>query len=146
LALGRRAKEAAAPDTPTPKPSHHRYLRALLELLDEGEAVTQVAIARRLKISRQSLWKMHNRYPWLAKWASERIERVTAELIGPVIRKMGLIGLRGSKDHAELFLKASGKVGSSDAGEQGPRTGPTIVNIAIPRPDGGAALVQVKAG
>lgn len=119
-----------------PRPGHFRYLRAYSELLEEGAAVTYSAIAKRMGISRVNLWKMRLKWTGLDAWVSEQLCAGNADLVGPVVRRMAMMGLRGSRECAELFLKHAGGVLGREGGggEVHVHTGPAIINIAVPRP------------
>lgn len=98
------------------------------------------AIAARMKVSRENLWRLRRRWPGLDAWVAEQIASTNEHLVGPVIRKMGMLGLRGSQAHAETFLKHMRPQVPFEAGHHGNPAGgvtfngPTIVNVAVPRP------------
>lgn len=97
--------------------------------------MTFTAIANRMGITRENLWRLRRRHPGLDGWISEQLATGNEHLVGPVVRKMAMLGLRGSVDHAELFLKhVTGNLGGA-APAGGPTfNGPTVINLAVPRP------------
>lgn len=117
----------------TPRPSHWRYLRAYSELLEEGPVVTYAAIAKRMGISRERLWRIRRRWTGLDAWVSEQLTASNQTLVGPVVRKMAMLGLRGSREHAELFLKhAAGVLGGDSTTVNVQTAGPTVIKLALP--------------
>lgn len=99
--------------------------------------MTFTAIAKRMGIARENLWRLRRRWPGLDGWVSDQLAAGNQAFVGPVVRKMAMLGLRGSREHAELFLKhAAGVLGhdSQGSGEVHVHTGPAIINIAVPRP------------
>lgn len=125
---------AARPEVPA---WFHRYLRVQTELLEEAAPVTFQAIAKRMGIDRVSLWRLRRRHPGCDAWVSQQLAEETAHLVGPVLRKMAMLALRGSVQHAELFLKYMAAAHGLDGHEAGAvhvHTGPAIINIAVPRP------------
>jgi hypothetical protein len=84
-AAGRKSRPASTPDTVTIglhprerdltviRPSWRRYLQVYETLLQEGAPVTETAIARQLRISRQALWRIHRRNPGMRPWVSSQL-------------------------------------------------------------------------
>ncbi len=100
-------------------------------------------------VTRTNLWKLRLRWPGLDAWVSEHLLAGNADLVGPVVRKMAMLGLRGSREHAELFLKhAAGTLGRENqgSGEVHVHTGPAIINIAVPRPGDTAVASAGEVG
>jgi hypothetical protein len=124
-----------------PRASWYRYLQAASVLHDEGKPATETAIARELRISRMSLWRLHRRNPGLKMWAHEQFMKGNAHLVGPVIRMLGTAALRTkSPKHAELFLRAVGSLDPMNHVEGGDRTRvnvntPVVINNLVPRPE-----------
>jgi hypothetical protein len=84
-------------------------------VLDSGKALNAQTIGDHLNISRSAVWAMRKRHPWLEAWVNDIVEKANANIVQLVIRKMGSVALKGSVDHATLFLKAQGKLqGDSD--------------------------------
>jgi hypothetical protein len=136
-------------DGESPRPSWRRYFQAYVTLLDEGNPVTETAIAKVLGISRMSLWRVHRRNPGLRRWVHEQLRDSNEFLIGPVVRMLGTTAVRTkSPKHAELFLKAVGAIGAREDGEGGDRptlnTGNAVFNFLVPAPPI-PALAQEKA-
>jgi hypothetical protein len=134
-------------DGETPRPSWRRYYQAVSDLLDEGGPFSEVAIAKRLGISRQSLWRIHRRNPGLKRWVHEQLLGGNEYLVGPVVRMLGTTAVRNkSPKHAELFLKATGTLEGSEPDDT-PAGGVHnyTLNILVPRPDMGAIAPPVPA-
>jgi hypothetical protein len=122
-----------------PRPSHFRYLRAWCALLEDGRAVTYTAVAHEMGIAKRSLFKMRARYPQLDGWISDQIAARAARLVGPVVARLGMLAIKGSADHAALYLKHV--VGTALPGEPPPAPGGNtvihngpVVYLAVPRP------------
>lgn len=81
------------------------------------------ALAKRLGIRRENIYHMHRRYPELQTWISGIVAAGHGKLVEPVIARMGVIAMKGSADHARVFLTASGRM----TGDTPPGT--VIVNI-----------------
>lgn len=94
--------------------------------------MSDLALAKKMHIRRENVYKMRRRYPLLQQWIAETIVAANADLIGPVLRKMALVALRGSVDHARVFLQASGKLGP-DA-DPGAGRGVAVFINGIPEP------------
>jgi hypothetical protein len=121
-------------DGETPRPSWSRYYQAYVTLLEDGNPVTETAIARVLGISRMSLWRIHRRNPGLRRWVHEQLRDGNEYLVGPVVRMLGTTAVRTkSPKHAELFLKAVGAIGAREDGGGG-ETGACqmVINSLVP--------------
>jgi len=108
-------------------------------LLQEAAPVTFSAIAKRIGISRISLWRFRLRWPGLDGWVSEHLAASNAKRVEPLLTRMLEFGMRGSEAHAALFLKYAGPPPTTRDTEPGGTTvinnhGPSIVNVAVPRP------------
>jgi hypothetical protein len=85
----------------------------------------------------ESLWKLRQRYPGLDNWVCEEMRRMSSHLIGPVLLKTAQMAIRGSVQHARLFLEAVGELkelnsaGGANAANQ---LETLVVRIAVPRP------------
>ena len=121
------------------RPSWRRYYQAYVTLLDDGNPVTETAVAKALRISRMSLWRIHRRNPGLRRWVHEQLREGNAHLVGPVVRMLGTAAVRTkSPRHAELFLKAVGTIGSKEDGADMDRPAhvPTFTyNMLVPFPE-----------
>lgn len=121
-----------------PRPAHFRCLRAYVDLLDEGAAVTYASIARRMGISREHFARMRRRYPGMEAWVGEQIAAENARYVGPVVRRLALLGRQGSLGHAELYLKVTTGTFSRPPDSAGGlvlnANAPAIINIAVPQP------------
>ena len=125
-------------DGVTPRPSWRRYYQAYVSLLEDGHPVTETAIAKLLRISRMSLWRIHRRNPGLRRWVHQQLLERNEHLVGPVIHMLGSTAIRTkSAKHAELFLRAvgcfDGKV--EDTLSAHGAGGGMIMNFLIPRPE-----------
>jgi hypothetical protein len=107
----------APPDGQPIRRSQLRYLRAKMDLTEGGTPPTYINLAKRLGISPQALWKFRRRYPWLDEWCNRFVLADNAALVGFVQRRLALVAIQGSPDHAELFFKSVGALGGS--GDQG---------------------------
>jgi hypothetical protein len=107
-------------------------------LLEDGAAVTETAIAKVLRISRMSLWRIHRRNPGLRRWVGEQLRSSNEHLIGPVVHMLGTTAIRTkSPKHAELFLKATGAIDvKTDSGADVSVVGPgqVTMNFLVPQP------------
>jgi len=126
-------------DGETARPSWRRYYQAYVTLLEDGNPVTETAIAKVLGISRMSLWRIHRRNPGLRRWVHEQLRDRNEYLIGPVVHMLGTTAIRTkSPKHAELFLKAVGTIGSKEGGEDNnSRTftsNQVVINSLVPFP------------
>lgn len=107
--------------------------------------MTYTALAAKLGIARENVWRMRRRHPGLEGWVSEQISAGNDTLIGPVVRKCGLMGIQGSVKHAELYLRTMGRLNETPSAPNGMTfNGPTIVNLAVPRP--GDPPIHASAG
>ena len=118
------------------RPSFYRCLRAYVELLDDGQPVTFTALAKQMGISRVNLWRLRRRHEGLDAWVSDQLNASNAHLVGPVVRRMAMLGLRGSREHAELFLKATGNLDRESRGDSPPVYKINFVNIPEPSKPG----------
>ena len=126
-------------DGETPRPSWSRYYQAYVTLLEDGNPVTETAIAKVLGISRMSLWRIHRRNPGLRRWVHVQFRDRNEYLVGPVVHMLGTTAIRTkSPKHAELFLKAVGAIGPKDDDSGGPSAGispgTVIMNYLVPAP------------
>jgi hypothetical protein len=126
----------AADGSFVPKPSHLRLLRAFAEVLDSGAPVTWAAVARAAGISREWLWRLRRQYPALQGWLMAFAKREADDMLDAVVAKLGTMALRGSVDHAKLYLQVCGRIGGDGAGANVNvhASGPAIINVAVPRP------------
>jgi hypothetical protein len=124
-------------DEDVPRPSWRRYWQAYSRLLEDGQPVTETAIARELGISRVSLWRIHRRNPGLRRWVAEQCRSRNEHLISPVIYMLGATAMRTkSPKHAELFLRATGSLDFRDEHDtEGPAAGGFTMNFLVPRPE-----------
>jgi hypothetical protein len=125
-------------DGETVRPSWRRYYQAYVTLLEDGNPVTETAVAKVLGISRMSLWRIHRRNPGLRRWVNQQLRDGNEYLIGPVVRMLGTTAIRTkSPKHAELFLKAVGTIGPKEGDEGAGQTnnyGEVKYNFLIPGP------------
>jgi len=123
------------------RPSWRRYYQAYVTLLEDGNPVTETAVAKVLGISRMSLWRIHRRNPGLRRWVHEQLRDGNQYLIGPVVRMLGTTAVRTkSPKHAELFLKAVGTISAKEDGEGGGdqtnnNYGNVTYNMLVPFPE-----------
>lgn len=99
-----------------PRAIHWRYLRCLAESLDGDGNITDRAIAAKLGLSAETLSRWKQRYPQLRKWVAAQLDELAGEKASAVVNRMATMALKGSVSHAELYLKAVGRVGG-DAGQ-----------------------------
>lgn len=120
------------------RPSWWRYLRAYVEALEDGP-VTYAAIARRMGVTREQVWRLRRRHPGMERWAAEQLAALNRQLVEPVLAKMAALALRGSREHAELFLRyAAQQAEAAAAGSVNVNVshGPQVIMLAVPRPGG----------
>jgi hypothetical protein len=127
-----------ARDENVPRPSWRRYWQAYSRQLEDGQPVTETAIARELGISRMSLWRIHRRNPGLRRWVADQCRSRNEHLISPVIYMLGSTAMRTkSPKHAELFLRATGSLDFRDELDSAELAagGGFTMNFLVPRPE-----------
>jgi hypothetical protein len=120
-------------------------------------APTNVNLAKKLGVSRISIWKLHRRHPWLNAWCDSKLLEWNAHYWGLVERRMAMTALQGggSVAHADQFCKMrSGHYGAQRRGNEGEpqqtfNSGQAIYNFLVPQPAmpqiPGAVVVQPEA-
>lgn len=126
LAKGARViPKKLTPGLPLATLTQQMYLHAIVELLEEKGSFTMRTLSRKLKVSRQAVWKMFQT-PGFAVWVHDQLKAGNAHYGSLVVRKLLATALRtGSLGAAELGLKAIGVLDDAK-----PTTGPITVNIA----------------
>jgi hypothetical protein len=70
------------------------------------------AIAKKIGINRQTLGRWRRRYPGFSEWVAKQIELRAGNLGAAVLHSCAQSALKGSARHAELYLKATRRLGS----------------------------------
>lgn len=134
--------EADGLEKPKIRPVHWRYLRAKLDCLDAGQALTTVNHAKHAGVSRIALWKLQRKYPWLDAWCDEVMRTANMTRWGSIERRMATLAEQGHVGAADQYCKMQG----GHYVPRGPRGGAdddespedsrfiTHVNILVPHP------------
>jgi hypothetical protein len=99
-------------------------------VLDSGKPLNAATIGEAMHISRSAVWALRKRHPWLEAWVNEQLEAANNNIVQAVIRKMGAVALRGSVDHAKVFLQAKGRL-QSETPQGGPGGGVVAFQVNI---------------
>lgn len=144
--------QASGPTGERVRPSHWRYCRAKLRLVERGIGPTVVAIAKELGIHRVTLYKFLARYPWLDAWVDGLARAAAVHQYGQILLRHGHLAIQGSVQSADLVFKAEGGYYTRNGFGDGdsPNGGGQVVvqiNSLVPRPDyaGALAAQQVQA-
>lgn len=87
-----------------------QYLEAAAHLLDEGKVVNLPNLGAELGITKQGVWKYQRENPGLMAWVSRELMRHNDEYLGAVMRRLAHLAMKGSPEHAKLFLMARGEL------------------------------------
>lgn len=119
------------------KPAFWAYLRAAVRLIEAGKSVTQINLSKELRISHQAVWKFLKRNPGVMAFVDAELRAANQKYFGLVQRRMAILGMQGSSQHAEIFFKSdAGHYAKPELG-----AGPTsinngfVINNLVPRPD-----------
>lgn len=119
-------------------PSYWRYLRACIECLERLGSPTLSNLAKVLGVSKQAVWTFQKRHPDCLAWVDEFLLENNARYYGLVQRKMAMLAMQGSAEHADRFFKSmNGGYGAKGAfGDEGAPPAPTTftLNLLVPRP------------
>lgn len=122
------------------------YLRAVIEVLDAGKAVTVAEIARHMRLARETVHRLLARDPELIGWVDEQLLALVFRQRGMVRAKVVAGALRGSLKHAQLVheydvlaaraVAAAGDRRNPNDPDAPPHgvVGGLQVNILVPRP------------
>lgn len=119
------------------RPSYLRMERAFYDCLDKGLAPTITNRARALNIRKQSVLQFDRRHQDFLEWLAQGWEADNGKLWGVIERRMAMIALQGSVQHADQYCKmrAGGYTKAAPNDEPvAPRNNQVVVNILVPRP------------
>lgn len=147
----RRRSETDVPASWRPSPAQYRYLLALEDAVLRRLPLSDTAICRALKMSRQTLheWRLEDAFN---RWVDETLEKTSHRLWPLIVRRQELNALTGSIKAAEFVARVRnvGGFGRGNAlGEGDPerlidaRT-QYAVNILVQRPDDVASSVTLR--
>lgn len=127
-----------------PREIHWRYLAAYVgDLGNKRNGIPRDGvIAKELGIARETIVRWRRRYPEFSKWVHEQVAAQSGDLGPSVMLDTARRALKGSGYHAELYFKATGRIGPGTAAVA---AGPPVVNIHIGVPDP-VPLDQWKGG
>lgn len=113
--------------------------------LDSAGNISDIAIAAKMGVRPEAISRWRRQHPAFRSWVAETVERLTIERSSAVLARCATLGIRGSADHAKLFFTVTGRMsgqepGTHPAGVQ--FNGPTIVNLAVPRPGDAPAFAS----
>jgi hypothetical protein len=115
-----------------------RFLRAAINLIDAGKAVTYGNLAGELGRAKQVVWKFVHRHPEVMDYVNEQVEAANLRFLGLVKRRHAMLGMQGSVPSAEFYAKAEGGYFARALGVGDMPNGAQPVynlNLLIPRPD-----------
>jgi hypothetical protein len=124
------------------RPFYHLVLRAHMACLDSGKVPSPVNLAKELRRSRQAVHLMFLRHPDLGAWIDRHVSAANEHYVGSVIRRVAMLAMQGSPQHAELFFKQ--RVGAFDRrgfGDEALPPGAELnvnnytLNLLVPRPE-----------
>jgi hypothetical protein len=96
-----------------------KYLQAVIDAIDADGRLSNGALATRMGISRQAIWKMEKR-PGFIAWVNAQIRKETDDLWPKAVRRTAVLAARGSIDHFNALAKLRGEIR-----ESAPVGGPT---------------------
>ena len=124
------------------RPSYFPVLRAHIELLEESKPTTYSNVAKKLGRSKQAVRQLCQRHPDLLTFIDAALQAENDKFVGAVIRQMAHLAMKGSPQHAEIYLKHIGGVyarslplGDGDVPGAGPfNVNNYTFNCLVPRP------------
>lgn len=99
-------------------------MHVCVEALGKDGDLSHVAMGRALGVRPEAISRWTTKYPEFRQWVGEQIDRLAGEGSSALLMRCLKLGLRGSVQHAELYLKAKRLIGSEQ-----PAAGPVQVNI-----------------
>jgi hypothetical protein len=91
--------------------------------------VRHATIARELGCSRETLSRWYRQHPQLADWVRDQLDARAHHQGSAIVARLASLALKGSVAHAELYLRATHRIGS----DQAPAQPPSVVVVVPPQ-------------